>query len=518
MNIEDSISLCSTVDDLPEDLQSKLSFRDDSSSLGSDSEINGAAPYRKTDKYGFIGSGASEEAWQPPLEVIRHREMKWLEMISLWEKTMARRYSKVKVLCRKGIPSSLRARIWPLLCGGLAEMQKNKNKYEELDQAPGDKQWVDTIEKDIHRQFPFHEMFLSPEGHGQKGLLRVLKAYTVYKPEEGYCQAQGPVAAVLLMQMPAEQAFWCLAQISEKYLPKYYSPGLEGVQLDGQVFVALLKKTCPVAYRHLKKQNVDPMLYLTEWFLCIYSRTLPFPTLLRIWDIFFSEGVKVLFRVALLLVKIALGSPEKVKECNELVDTLEKLRTIPPQLLQEEFVVHEVCNMTISERDIKRECLIQQHKLRKRNIEMKYDPRCRLHGSKAVWDTQQEAALVRAPSEVNRTNIQIPSIVIVDTSEISEKKTREERRREKEEAKEHQRLEKQKQKEEKERLRALERQQKLEKLKEDGKKPPKATMSKTFQMNRKSVIPIRETEDNSEQIEKTKASRRGSAPFLETYF
>ena len=40
----------------------------------------------------------------------------------------------------------------------------------------------------------------------QRGLFRVLKAYTQYQPEEGYCQAQGPVAAVLLMNMPAEVA------------------------------------------------------------------------------------------------------------------------------------------------------------------------------------------------------------------------------------------------------------------------------------------------------------------------
>lgn len=38
----------------------------------------------------------------------------------------------------------------------------------------------------------------------QQDLLRVLKAYTLYRPEEGYCQAQAPVAAVLLMHMPAE--------------------------------------------------------------------------------------------------------------------------------------------------------------------------------------------------------------------------------------------------------------------------------------------------------------------------
>lgn len=45
-------------------------------------------------------------------------------------------------------------------------------------------------------------MFVYP--HRQQDLFRVLKAYTLYRPEEGYCQAQAPIAAVLLMHMPAE--------------------------------------------------------------------------------------------------------------------------------------------------------------------------------------------------------------------------------------------------------------------------------------------------------------------------
>lgn len=38
----------------------------------------------------------------------------------------------------------------------------------------------------------------------QQGLFDVLKAYSLFRPDEGYCQAQAPIAAVLLMHMPAE--------------------------------------------------------------------------------------------------------------------------------------------------------------------------------------------------------------------------------------------------------------------------------------------------------------------------
>ena len=53
-------------------------------------------------------------------------------------------------------------------------------------------------------------------------------AYSIHDPSVGYCQAQGPLAAVLLTLMPAEQAFWSFLVICEKYLPGYYNMGLVG--------------------------------------------------------------------------------------------------------------------------------------------------------------------------------------------------------------------------------------------------------------------------------------------------
>ncbi|XP_072106078.1 carabin-like, partial [Mobula birostris] len=193
-------------DSLSSGLDSLSLAADGGSSLGSDSEINGGeASLPNADRYGFVGgSNFTGEAARIPAEVIREREKKWLETEQNWERSITRRYKKIMLRCRKGIPSSMRSRIWPLLCGAKSRMLQNKNIFKVLDESAGDRQWLEAIEKDLHRQFPFHEMFLSREGTGQQDLYRVLKAYTVYKPEEGYCQAQGPLAAVLLMQMPAE--------------------------------------------------------------------------------------------------------------------------------------------------------------------------------------------------------------------------------------------------------------------------------------------------------------------------
>lgn len=385
--------------------------QDDSSSLGSDSELNGPGPYRQADRYGFIGGSSAElRQGQPPADLVRQREMKWVEMTSHWEKTMSRRYKKVKMKCRKGIPSALRARCWPLLCGAHVCQSNNPKTYEELAKAPGDPQWMETIRRDLHRQFPLHEMFVSPQGHGQQGLLEVLKAYTLFRPEQGYCQAQGPVAAVLLMHLPPEEAFWCLVQICEVYLPGYYGPHMETVRLDAEVFAALLRRLLPRAHKHLQQVGVGPLLYLPEWFLCVFARSLPFPTVLRVWDAFLSEGVKVLFRVGLILVRLALGTSDQRLACPGLLETLEALRTIPQAQLQEEVFMAQVHGVALSEQDLQREIRTQLAQLPASVSGPLPRPQDRLPGAQAVFQAQQLAGLCgdsRKP-EVPRIVVQPP--------------------------------------------------------------------------------------------------------------
>ncbi|KAG7334682.1 hypothetical protein KOW79_001278 [Hemibagrus wyckioides] len=391
----DTLSYLESASVMSGTLESLSGIGEDGSSLGSDSELNGPV-MRRTDKYGFLGGAQYSEGniVEISVEVARHREMKWLDMFKNWDKWISRRFPKVKLRCRKGIPSSLRARAWQLLSNSEELLMANIGKFEELEREPGDPKWLDIIEKDLHRQFPFHEMFAARGGHGQQDLYRILKAYTVYRPEEGYCQAQAPVAAVLLMHMPAEQAFWCLVQICERYLPGYYSAGLEAIQLDGEIFFSLLRRVCPMAYRHLKKFKIDPILYMTEWFMCIFSRTLPWSCVLRVWDMFFCEGVKIVFRVGLVLLKQMLGSVDKLRELQGMYETMERLRNIAPESIREEILVHEVTILPVTEALIERECAVQVKKWRESRGALTHQPGRRLHGTRDIHEQKRRAAAI----------------------------------------------------------------------------------------------------------------------------
>ncbi|XP_041633566.1 TBC1 domain family member 10A-like [Cheilinus undulatus] len=390
-------------------LESLSGLGEDGSSVGSDSEINGLT-VRRTDKYGFLGGNQYSEGGEKEIrvEVARQREVKWLDMFHNWDKWIKHRFQKVKMRCRKGIPSSIRSKAWQLLSNSQELLDANPGKFEELEREQGEAKWLDIIEKDLHRQFPFHEMFAARGGHGQQDLFRILKAYTIYRPDEGYCQAQAPVAAVLLMHMPAEQAFWCLVQICEKYLPGYYSAGLEAIQLDGEIFFSLLRRTCPMAYRHLKKFKIDPILYMTEWFMCIFSRTLPWACVLRVWDMFFCEGVKIVFRVGLVLLKQMLGSVDKLRELQGMYETMERLRNISPDMIREDLLVQEIVTLQVTEALIERECSIQVRKWRESRGELTHQPGRRLHGTRAIYDYKRRAASISSGGSYSFLGSPIP--------------------------------------------------------------------------------------------------------------
>uniref|UniRef100_A0A3Q3JJ85 Rab-GAP TBC domain-containing protein n=1 Tax=Monopterus albus TaxID=43700 RepID=A0A3Q3JJ85_MONAL len=391
---------------------------EDSSGSDAGSEVS-VEP--ETDRFGFIlTNGSSTGNVGPPPELVRQREAKWIDIIHQWDRILLKKPSKVKVQCQKGIPASLRAKCWPLLCGATDKMKQNSSLYQSLDSQPALQSWVDVIERDLDRQFPFHEMFLSKDGHGQRGLFRVLKAYTQYQPEEGYCQAQGPVAAVLLMNMPVEEAFWCLVQISEQYLPGYYSPLLEGVLFDAALLARVLKTTCPAAYKHLQHHGVEPLMFATDWLMCLFTRHLPFNTLLRVWDLFFCYGVRVLLQVAVVLVRRVLGRAEQRKQCQGQMETLEKLRAIREQVQEEDdiFVV-EVCSVPLSARDLEKLTTKELKKWRKDKPSSTFDPRGRCQGYRMVLARVQYNKEEWERKEREKGNLSVPLARSASTLSLS---------------------------------------------------------------------------------------------------
>ncbi|KAH7307647.1 hypothetical protein KP509_22G070600 [Ceratopteris richardii] len=158
--------------------------------------------------------------------------------------------------------------------------------------------------QDLARTFPAHPWLDTPMGHAS--LRRVLVAYSFRDSQVGYCQGMNYVAGLLLLVMKNEEAaFWMLAVLLENILVKdCYNDDLTGCHVEQRVFKDLLKKHCPRLVMHLENIGFDISLVITEWFLGLFSKSLPTETVMRIWDILFNEGARVLFRIALAIFKI----------------------------------------------------------------------------------------------------------------------------------------------------------------------------------------------------------------------
>lgn len=306
--------------------------------------------------------GDDKHTREQTIAKIMEREKKWLEMVDNWDKwILSKRFEHMKKRCRKGIPSAVRGKAWFYLSGGHISLAKYSKFYEKLEREPGDEQVCDEIRKDIHRQFPNHELFREADGPGQQSLFNVLKCFSIVRKEISYCQGLAPVASILLMNMPPSHAFWSLVAITDHYVPGYYLAGFQAVQLHGRMLFGLLKKYAPTSYRILKKAEIDPVLYMFEWFMCLFVRNLPWASVLRLWDMFLCEGIVVIFKAAIVIVGTTLTSEHKKMDQHEI---LHLLKHVPEKELQESIFIPKVLKLNLTDKHLKQE---HRRQLRKKS-------------------------------------------------------------------------------------------------------------------------------------------------------
>ncbi|CAH8451602.1 unnamed protein product [Heterobilharzia americana] len=273
------------------------------------------------------------------LEKIRRKEIKWQNILTEWDKWMSYKTDRVRNRCRKGIPPAIRPRVWQYLCGSYVLIRQECGKYQTLLKMSDDPKTISQIKLDVNRQLPNHVIFGSNNSTGKESLFNVLKAYCQLYPDIGYCQAQAPIAAALLIHMTEEEALWTFVCLCNRYMVDYFKTGLERVKIELNMLFILVKKYQPEIYKHMVKCNTEPILFAVDWFMCLYTRNLPWSTVLRIWDMFFFEGAKVLFRIALTIFELLLGDSISRNKLNSMNKLMESLRKLPKTIVNEDVLI-----------------------------------------------------------------------------------------------------------------------------------------------------------------------------------
>ncbi|CAL9695869.1 unnamed protein product [Knipowitschia caucasica] len=224
----------------------------------------------------------------------------WGRIVNEWEEVRKKKDKLVKDLVRKGIPHHFRAIVWQLLCN--AQNMPIKDQYSELLKmtSPCEK----LIRRDIARTYPEHDFF-KEDSLGQEVLFNVMKAYSLVDREVGYCQGSAFIVGLLLMQMPEEEAFCVFVKLMQEYrLRELFKPSMAELGLCMYQFESMIQEHLPELHMHFQAQSFHTSMYASSWFLTIFLTSFPLPVATRIFDIFMSEGLEIVFRVGLAILQM----------------------------------------------------------------------------------------------------------------------------------------------------------------------------------------------------------------------
>ncbi|CAG8435539.1 3691_t:CDS:2 [Ambispora gerdemannii] len=224
----------------------------------------------------------------------------WGLIISDYESVAKSQPRQLSRMIQKGIPPALRGMIWQLMSKSkdaelestYAQLLKETSAHEKL------------IMRDLNRTFPKHEYFQDQNGIGQEGLFNVVKAYSVFDKDVGYCQGISFVVGPLLLHMPDEEAFCVLVRLMTFYnMRGHFLPGMDGLQLRLFQFDRLVEEMLPRVHQHFQAQGVNSSMYASQWFMTLFAYKFPLSLVLRIYDTIFTEGIEALFRFSIALLK-----------------------------------------------------------------------------------------------------------------------------------------------------------------------------------------------------------------------
>mmetsp|Transcript_14536 Transcript_14536/g.21689 ORF Transcript_14536/g.21689 Transcript_14536/m.21689 type:complete len:656 (+) Transcript_14536:40-2007(+) len=254
-------------------------------------------------------ASSSNPTIQQSAAQVERRVVEWVNVAKssqIWPPPSKRLRKKTHKAILKGIPVKTRGTIWKLMTNVSQSVAKHGENYYEKMLNSGSS-YVKQIDLDVARTFRNHSHFCERYGLGQRALFSVLKAYSVHNPEIGYCQGMSQVAGLLLMFLHEEDVFWVLdALMSSSHfgMNDLYVPGFPKLLIYFELLERLIGRYLPDLYQHFQQQDILTSMYATRWFLMVFINQLPFECVLRIWDVFISDGFSFLFASALSLLKI----------------------------------------------------------------------------------------------------------------------------------------------------------------------------------------------------------------------
>jgi small G protein signaling modulator 3 len=167
-------------------------------------------------------------------------------------------------------------------------------------------------------------------------------------------------STLLLVHADEEEAFWVLAALVECILPEgFFSPTLLPSRACPLVLLDYVQEGMPKLAAHLAELGIDLPAICFSWFLSLFTDCLPVEvraclpaclpvsrhvldawffcclllsqTLFRVWDVLLLDGLDVLFRIALAVLK---SHEAELLRCESIPAVYVALESLPTRMWQ----------------------------------------------------------------------------------------------------------------------------------------------------------------------------------------
>jgi len=200
-----------------------------------------------------------------------------------------------------------RGNLWMRLSGAQSLLNEHPGLYEKLKSQFQLTEVAEAeIRKDVYRTNRQDDLWTAETRIAkQEEIYNVLKVYSCFLKQVGYCQGMGCVSALLLSELNEESTFWIMVAltIDPRYkLLGFWHPKMPEADEIFQNMEKLVEVFFPDLAEHFRHKGVESctMYGVTTWFITIFvASNLPISLVREIWDVYFEFGIAVIYKIGL---------------------------------------------------------------------------------------------------------------------------------------------------------------------------------------------------------------------------
>ncbi|KAH8740290.1 hypothetical protein FG386_001565 [Cryptosporidium ryanae] len=185
---------------------------------------------------------------------------------------------------------------------------------------------VNSIYMDVCRTYPSISYF---KEEGRNYLTKILLIYSLIDIDVGYVQGMNFLVGCILWHSNTEElAFQLLVSLMFNYgMREMFISGLPGLRVKCKILDYLIQKKLFDIWDHIIKQGGSIDMLATDWFLTLFSYSIPLNVIGLFWDDFFEQGWIPLYKLILYRLK---RIENNILSCCDIADIMNSIKYSTP--------------------------------------------------------------------------------------------------------------------------------------------------------------------------------------------